>query len=100
MLVVVWEYHAKPERVGEFESFYRPDGPWGGFFRESPAFVSTTFMKDVRNPCRFMVTDRWTSESLYEDFKRERTDEYRRIAERGARLYQREAEIGRFDFLD
>ena len=100
MLVVVWEYHAKPDRVEDFESFYRPDGPWGHLFRESPAFVSTTLMKDLKNPKRFMIADRWTSETVYEEFKRERAGIWRELSERGARLYERETEFGRFDFLD
>jgi hypothetical protein len=100
MLVVVWEYLAKPERVEEFESFYRLDGPWGELFRGSPAFISTTLMKDLRQPIRFMVADRWTSETVYEEFKRERAATWRALSERGRRLYDRETEVGRFDFLD
>ncbi len=100
MLVVVWEYAAKPERVEEFESFYRPDGPWGELFRESPAFISTTLMKDLRSPLRFMAADRWTSETVYAEFKRERATRWRELSEKGRRLYDRETEVGRFDFLD
>jgi hypothetical protein len=100
MLVVVWEYRVKPERVGEFESFYRSDGPWGELFRGSPAFISTTLMKDLRDAGRFMVADRWTSEILYEEYKREREGAWSDMSERGRRLYERETEVGRFDFLD
>jgi heme-degrading monooxygenase HmoA len=100
MLVVVWEYRARPERIEDFESFYRPDGPWGDLFRQSPAFISTTLMKDLRDARRFIVADRWTSEIVYEEFKRERGEEYRSLSERGERLYDHEHEIGRFDFLD
>jgi len=100
MLVVLWEYMAKPDRIEDFESFYRSDGPWAEFFRDCPGFVSTTLMKDVREPRRFLIADRWTSEILYEEFKRERANDYDELSARGARLYAREAEIGRFDFLD
>ena len=100
MLVVVWEYRARPDRAEEFESYYRPDGPWADLFRASPAFVSTTLMRDLRDPLRFMVADRWTSETLYEEFKREHADRYHALSERGRRLYDREVEVGRFDFLD
>jgi heme-degrading monooxygenase HmoA len=100
MLVIVWEYIAKPGRADDFESMYRPDGPWGELFRESPGFVSITLMKDLRNPRRFMVADRWTSESTYEDFKQAHAAPYRELSERGHRLIERESEIGRFDFLD
>jgi len=100
MLVVVWEYRAKPERVEEFESYYRPDGPWGELFRQTPAFISTTLMRDLRDPARFMVADRWTSETLYEEFKRERAASWKELSERGRRLHDRETEVGRFDFLN
>ena len=100
MLVVVWEYRARPERVEEFESFYRPDGPWGALFRESPAFISSTLMKDQRDPLRFLVADRWTSETVYEEFKRGIATRYQELSDRGQRLYDRETEIGRFDFLE
>ena len=100
MLVVLWEYRARPGRAEEFESFYRPDGPWGELFRESPAYVSTTLMKDLVDPLRFLVADRWTSENLYEAFKRAESNRYLELSDRGRRLYERETEIGRFDFLD
>ena len=100
MLVVVWEYRARPGRVEEFESYYRSDGPWGKLFRECPAFISTTLMKDLRDPLRFMIADRWTSETVYEEFKRARATRWNELGERGQRLYDRETEIGRFDFLD
>lgn len=69
MLVIVWEYQAQPDRIEDFESFYRPDGPWGDLFRSAPGFVSITLMKDLKTPGRYMVADRWTSETVYEDFK-------------------------------
>lgn len=100
MLVIVWEYEARPDRVEDFESFYRPDGPWGLMFREAPGFVSITLMKDLRNPNRFLVADRWTSVASYEEFKRTQEGAYAEMSARGARLYQRETEVGRFDFLE
>jgi len=100
MLVIVWEYRVQPGRVEEFESCYRPDGPWTRLFRESPAFISTTLMKDLRDPLRFMVADRWTSETLYEEFRRAVAARYEALSDRTRPLYEREVEIGRFDFLD
>ena len=100
MLVLVWEYRVRPERSDDFESFYRPDGPWGQLFRSAPGFVSITLMKDLSDPERFLVADRWTSETVYEEFKREHAGEYAELSARGRRLYERETEVGRFDFVD
>ena len=100
MLVLVWEYRVRPERGEDFESFYRPDGPWGQLFRNTPGFVSVTLMKDLNDSGRFLVADRWTSEAVYEEFKREHPAEYASLSARGRRLYERETEVGRFDFVD
>ena len=100
MLVIVWEYRVRPERGEEFEALYRPDGAWAELFRTSPGFVSVTLMKDLNDPSRFLVADRWTSQTLYEEFKREHADGYTDLSTRGRRLYEREIEIGRFDFVD
>jgi heme-degrading monooxygenase HmoA len=100
MLVLVWEYRVRPERVDEFETLYRPDGPWDELFRSAPGFVSVTLMKDLNDSGRFLIADRWTSESLYEEFKRGHAGEYAELSARGRRLYERETEIGRFDFMD
>ena len=69
MLVIVWEYMARKDRVEEFETLYRPDGPWVELFKNSPGFVSTTLMRDTRDPHRFVIADRWMSEGAYEAFK-------------------------------
>ena len=72
----------------------------GRLFREAPGFVSITLMKDLRDPGRFLIADRWTSETLYEEFKRKRATEYAALHDRGHRLIESENEIGRFDFVE
>lgn len=100
MLVLVWEYMVRPDQLEEFESLYRPDGPWVELFRRGPGFISTTLMRDLRDPLRYMIADRWTSEQAYESFRREHAAEYDALSERGARLFRMEHPVGRFDFLD
>lgn len=100
MLLIVWEYAVRPGANEEFESLYRPDGAWVELFRHSPGFVSTTLMKDTRNPQRYLVSDRWTSFEAYEALRREHDTAYRALDERGRRLYGAEHEVGRFTFLD
>jgi heme-degrading monooxygenase HmoA len=100
MLLIVWEYMARKDRVEEFVSMYRPDGPWVELFKNSPGFVSTTLMRDVRDPHRFVIADRWTSEESYEAFKREFAGEYQALSARGERLHRAEHLIGRFDFVE
>ena len=100
MLVIVWEYMARPERLEEFEGLYRPDGEWVELFKKSPGFVSTTLMRDTRDPNRFVIADRWMTEESYEAFKREFAQEYSSLSERGERLHRAEHLIGRFHFVE
>ncbi len=99
MLVIVWEFLVRPDRVEEFEDLYREDGAWAELFRESPGFVSTTLMRDIRDAKRYMVADRWTSEEMFEEFLRTHREPYDELDRRCRRLTERETEIGRFDFL-
>ena len=100
MLVIVWEYMARADRLEEFETMYRPDGPWVELFKRSPGFLSTTLMRDTRDSHRFVVADRWTSEEAYEAFKLEFADDYKNLSERGERLHRAEHLIGRFHFVE
>ena len=100
MLVIVWEYMARPDRLEEFETLYRPDGPWVELFKRSPGFVSTTLMRDARDRSRFMIADRWTSEESYEAFKKDFAAEYQQLSRQGERVHRAEHEIGRFDFVE
>jgi heme-degrading monooxygenase HmoA len=100
MLLVVWEYKVGPEHSEEFEAFYRPDGPWVDLFHRTPGYVSTTLMRDIRDPLRYLISDRWSSLEAYEHFRAEHATAYAALEERGRRLYLKENEVGRFDFLD
>ncbi|HEX5633385.1 MAG TPA: antibiotic biosynthesis monooxygenase family protein [Gemmatimonadales bacterium] len=100
MLVIVWEYMVRPDRLEEFESLYRPDGEWVELFKHSPGFLSTTLMRDTRDTLRFVIADRWTSEAAYESFKREFAADYQALSERGERMHRAEHLIGRFHFVE
>ena len=100
MLVVVWEYMARPDRLEAFETLYRSDGAWVELFRRSPGFVSTTLMRDLKDRHRFMIADRWTSEAAYAAFQRAFATEYERLSQQGERVYRAEHLIGRFDLVE
>jgi heme-degrading monooxygenase HmoA len=65
-----------------------------------PGFVSTTLMKDLRSSRRYVVADRWTSEKLYDEFKKKAEAAYDDLTARGHRLIDKEKELGRFDFVE
>jgi heme-degrading monooxygenase HmoA len=97
MLVILWEYMARPERQAEFETLYKPDGLWVELLKKSPGFVSTTLMRDAKDRHRYLIVDRWKSEAAYEAFKREYAAEYEKLSRQGERLHRAEHLIGRFE---
>src|SRR6185503_5778777 len=58
VLVIVWEHKARPERMEEFATIYRPDGAWVELFKRRHGFVSDPIMSDVRARHRFMIAER------------------------------------------
>jgi hypothetical protein len=54
----------------------------------------------VKNANRFVIADRWNSEESYEAFKKDFTEEYAALSERGERTHRAEHLIGRFDFVE
>jgi heme-degrading monooxygenase HmoA len=100
MLLIVWEYMVRPDRVEEFEALYRPDGEWVDLLKKSPGFVSTTLMRDVRDPLRYIISDRWNSETSYDSLIRDFADEYAALNARGERTHRAEHLIGRFHFVE
>ena len=100
MLLVLWEYRAKPGHTEDFESLYRPDGVWTELLKQSPAFISTTLWHDRRDPLRYVVSDRWTSEVPYDEFIVQFDAEIAAMSVRSKRNWDREVMMGRFDLLD
>jgi heme-degrading monooxygenase HmoA len=100
MFVIVWEYMARPDRIEEFEALYRPDGDWVALFRRSSGFVGTTLMRDLHDPDRYVIADRWSTDAAYEAFQRDHADDYAALNARGEQLHRAEHLIGRFQFVD
>ncbi len=97
MLLILWEFTVKTDRIEDFEALYREDGAWTELFRRSPGFVSTTLWHDRGRAGRYIVADRWTSEESFDGFRRDHAADYQALDERCRRLTEREVELGRFD---
>ena len=95
MLALLFSYEARdPE---EFERAYGPEGEWAAFFREGAGYVGTELLRDVENPGRYLVVDRWESREAYQRFVEERRDEYMRRVDETAFYYDSELRLGTFE---
>lgn len=92
-LVFTYEVGDAPE----FERVYGPEGDWAQFFRGGRGFVGTELLRDVEQPGRYLVVDRWESREAYNEFVEEHREEYMRRVDETAFNYDRELRLGTFE---
>jgi len=92
-LVFVYEVHD----TAAFEQAYGAAGEWALFFRQGKGYVGTELLRDVEQPGRFVVVDRWESGEAYNAFVQEHRDEYMRRVDETAYLYDQELRFGTFE---
>jgi len=81
----------------EFERVYGPDGEWAQFFRAGGGYVGTELLRDVEQPGRCLVVDRWESGEAYNAFVEANREAYMRRVDETAFLYERELRLGTFE---
>lgn len=95
MLALLFSYEARDP--DEFERAYGPEGEWAEFFRGGAGFVGTELLRDVENPGRYLVIDRWESREAYQAFVEHRREEYMRRVDESAFHYDSELRFGTFE---
>jgi heme-degrading monooxygenase HmoA len=83
----------------EFERVYGPDGDWSQFFRQGRGYVGTELLRDVEQPGRYLVVDRWDSRDAYNTFVEQHRGEYMRRVDETVFLYDHELRFGTFETI-
>jgi heme-degrading monooxygenase HmoA len=83
--------------TAEFERVYGSEGDWAQFFRTGLGYVGTELLRDVEQPGRYLVVDRWDSREAYNAFVEANRDEYMRRVDETAYLYGQELRLGTFE---
>ena len=76
MLQIIWEYRVRPERVAEFEDYYKGSGAWANLFSKAVGYSGTSLLRQRSDKLRYATIDRWESFALYERFKKDFVAEY------------------------
>jgi heme-degrading monooxygenase HmoA len=97
MLEIIWEYRVRPERVAEFEAYYKGPGIWAKFFSKGEGYRGTSLLRDRSDKLRYATIDRWESFALYERFKKEFAGEYAQHDRHCEQFTSDEKLIGYFD---
>ncbi len=95
MFAVAYTYEARdPE---DFERAYGPDGEWAEFFGRGRGFVGTELLRELENPGRYLLIDRWESREAFERFAAEHQAEYLRRVEDAAVYHVHELQLGVYE---
>jgi heme-degrading monooxygenase HmoA len=95
MFAIAYTYEARdPE---DFERVYAPSGEWAEFFRQGRGFVGTELLRELENPGRYLVIDRWESREHFERFASEHQEEYLRRVEESAVYHLQELQLGIYE---
>ena len=95
MIAFVFRYEARDAE--EFERVYGPEGEWAQFFRQGRGYIGSELLRDLEEPERYLVVDRWESADAYNAFLAEHEDEYVRRSEETRLYHVQELRFGTFE---
>lgn len=96
MHVIIWEFTVKNGSEEEFQRTYGAEGLWVRFFRRDKNYLGTELINDIVEPQRYLIIDRWTSESTYRDFRERNLSEYELLDRQCEHLMDSETPVGAF----
>ena len=97
MIALVFRYEVREPAA--FERVYGPNGEWAAFFRRGAGFIGTELLRDVEEPERYLVIDRWESADAYNGFVAEHREEYMERVDATRFQYDSELRFGTFETL-
>jgi heme-degrading monooxygenase HmoA len=95
VIALVFSYEVRDAE--SFERAYGTGGEWEEFFRSAQGFIGTELLRDVEQPGRYIVIDRWESPEAYNAFANENREEYMRRVDDTRFYYDQELRFGTFE---
>jgi heme-degrading monooxygenase HmoA len=95
VIALVFSYEVRDQ--AEFGRAYGPGGDWATFFSGARGYIGTELLRDVEQPGRYLVIDRWESAEAYNAFAAEQREEYMRRVDETRFLYDQELRFGTFE---
>jgi heme-degrading monooxygenase HmoA len=95
VIAIVFRYDVRDPEA--FEDVYGPNGEWAQFFRQGAGYIGTELLRDVEEPDRYVVIDRWESAEAYNAFLTAQQAEYLTRADDSRLYYLQELRLGTFE---
>ena len=94
MIALVFRYEVRDPAA--FEQAYGQNGEWATFFNQGAGYIGTELLRDVEEPQRYLVIDRWDSAEAYNSFLAANQAEYLRHSDEARFHYLQELRFGTF----
>jgi heme-degrading monooxygenase HmoA len=95
LIALVFRYEVRDPEA--FERAYGANGEWAEFFRTGQGYIGTELLRDVEEPDRYLVIDRWESADAYNAFLAAHQAEYLRRSDESRFHYVQELRFGTFE---
>jgi len=100
VLAVVWSFQVRPGSEDEFEQLHGADGDWTALSRRSRSFLGSSFLRELADPRRYLLTEYWSEMLIYEKHLSGYSDEVTELQSRRAAMVTDTMPIGLFEGLD
>jgi hypothetical protein len=100
VLAVVWSFQVRKGREDEFEQLHGADGEWTALSRRSRSFLGSSFLRELADPRRYLLTEYWSEMVIYEKHLRDFGDEMTDLQTRRSEMVSETTPIGLFEGLD
>ena len=97
MIALVFSYDVRDP--DEFERAYGAGGEWAQLFEQGEGYIGTELLRDVEQPGRYLVIDRWESTEAYNAFVGAHRDAYMQKVDDTRFHYEHELRFGTFETI-
>jgi heme-degrading monooxygenase HmoA len=96
MFVRIWQFRARPEKAGEFQTVYGSSGAWAQLFGRAAGYLGTELLESATDSATFLTVDRWESAEAWAAFLSAWPEEYAALDRQCEPLTVVEMEVGTF----
>jgi heme-degrading monooxygenase HmoA len=97
MHVIMWEFVVRPEKIHDFVTAYRANGPWAQLFGLADGYEGTELLFSTNGADRFVTIDRWRSVDDFVRFEKQFGEQYRTLDRHLEGLTLSERKLGTFN---
>ena len=103
MYLNIWEFYVKTDLEKQFEQANGSAGEWYQYFKRSPDFLGTGFLRgvdllieDKEEVRRYLTEDRWRSIDGFRSYVKANPDKFQELSDINDRLVVRNRYLGFF----